>query len=70
MDYQVEIKLIASRIKTIRQEQKLSIQDLAYKCDMERPNMSRIESGKENITIKTLCIICNALNIKLSDLVQ
>ena len=69
MDFQQEIRLIASKIKSCRQAQKLSVQDLAYLCDMERSSMSRIESGRVNITIKTLCIICNALNVDIKEMV-
>lgn len=68
MDYQNEIKQIALKIKGLRQEKNLSVQDLAYLCDMERSSMSRIESGRINITIKTLCLISNALGVELKDL--
>ena len=68
MDYQNEIKQIALKIKSLRQEKNLSVQDLAYLCDMERSSMSRIESGRINITIKTLCLISNALGIEPKDL--
>ena len=68
MDYKGEIKQIALKIKSLRQEKKMSVQDLAYLCDMERSSMSRIESGRINITIKTLCIISNALGVEPKDL--
>ena len=68
MDYQEEIKLIALKIKKLRQEKNLSVQELAYLCDMERSSMSRIESGRINITIKTLCIISAALGIEPKEL--
>lgn len=68
MNYQEEIKLIALKIKKLRQEKNLSVQELAYLCDMERSSMSRIESGRINITIKTLCIISAALGIEPKEL--
>ncbi len=68
MEYQQEIQLISSRIKQYRLEKNLSVQDLAYLCDMERSSMSRIESGKVNITIKTLCTISKALGINPKEL--
>lgn len=64
------IKSIASRIKFYRTAQGLTIQELAYRCEMERSNLSRIEAGKSNLTVKTMCIICNALNITLRDLIK
>ena len=68
MEFPNEIQLIASKIKTYRQEKHLSIQELAYRCDMERSCLSRIESGRVNVTIKTLCKISEVLGVELKDL--
>ena len=68
MTYEEEIKKIAANIKKIRLSKGLTVQELAWRCDIERSNMSRIESGRSNMTVKTLCLICRALNIELSDL--
>lgn len=62
MDYKIQILLIARRIKELRKQQGLTVQELAYRCDIERSNMSRIEAGRTNLTIKTMCLICNAHN--------
>lgn len=70
LDYVAETKAIMQRVKEIRIAQKLSVQEVAYRCNMERSNLSRLETGKINLTIKTLCLICNALNIKLTDVVK
>ena len=70
MDYKIQILLIARRIKELRKQQGLTVQELAYRCDIERSNMSRIEAGRTNLTIKTLCLICNALHISLKELVS
>lgn len=61
---------IGKRIKQIREEKGISQQDLAAKCDFEKSNMSRIEAGKTNLTIKTAYKISNALEIKLSELLD
>ena len=68
MTYEEEIKKIAANRKKIRLSKGLTVQELAWRCDIERSNMSRIESGRSNLTVKTLCLICRALNIELSDL--
>lgn len=68
--YEEIIRSIAKKIKEIRQSKGLSVQEVAYRCDIERSNLSRLEAGKTNMTIKTLYIICTALNIKLSDLID
>lgn len=70
MDYKEEIQYISSRIKQLRKERKFTVQELAYRCDMERSNVSRIEAGQTNLTIKTICIICNALNVSLRDVIR
>ena len=61
---------ISQKIKSLRKEQGLTVQELAYRCDIERSNLSRIEAGRSNLTLKTMCIICNALKIKLKDLID
>lgn len=61
---------ISQKIKLLRKEQGLTVQELAYRCDIERSNLSRIEAGRSNLTLKTMCIICNALKIKLKDLID
>lgn len=62
INYQEEIKFISNKIRELRKEKQMTVQELAYRCDMERSNMSRIESGRTNLTVKTMCIICNALS--------
>ncbi len=70
ISYQEEIKFISNKIRELRKEKQMTVQALAYRCDMERSNMSRIESGRTNLTVKTMCIICNALNVNLRDIIR
>ena len=70
ISYQEEIKFISNKIRELRKEKQMTVQELAYSCDMERSNMSRIESGRTNLTVKTMCIICNALNVNLRDIIR
>ena len=67
MNYQDEILYISTRIKELR---KLTVQELAYRCDMERSNLSRIEAGRTNLTVKTICSICNALSVNMRDVIR
>ncbi len=60
---------IGLKIREIRESQKLSIQDLADKLDMEYNNVIRIEKGRTNFTIGTLVKIANALEVDLKDIV-
>lgn len=70
INYQEEIKFISNKIRELRKEKQMTVQELAYRCDMEISNMSRIESGRTNLTVKTMCIICNALNVNLRDIIR
>ena len=70
IDYQCTLRDVTKRLKEIRIAKKLTVQEVAYRCNIERSNLSRIEAGKTNITLKTLCLICNALEIRLSDVLK
>ena len=70
MDYRSEIAYISGRIRELRRERGLTVQELAYRCDMERSNLSRIEAGRANLTLKTLCAICRALGVTLREVVR
>ncbi|WP_287666758.1 helix-turn-helix transcriptional regulator [Bacteroides sp.] len=61
---------IGDKIKELRELKNLSQQDLAALCNFEKSNMSRIEAGRSNLTIKTLFKISNALKVPLKDLVS
>ncbi len=70
MDYTTTILAISHKIKALRVERGLTVQELAYRCDIERSNMSRIEAGRNNLTVKTMCLICTALDVSLRDLIE
>ncbi len=70
MDYREEILYISRRIRELSREGRLTVRELACRCDMERSNLSRIEAGRTNFTIKTLCTICNALKVQLKDVIR
>ena len=69
-NYEDVIKLIAQNIKKIRVSKGLSVQEVAYRCDIERSNLSRLEAGKTNMTIKTICLICSALNVEITEVIN
>lgn len=62
--------VVGQRIKTIREEKGLTQQDLADLCNFEKSNMSRIEAGRTNLTLKSLLTISEALNIQIKQLVD
>ena len=68
MDDSKFLNELGARIKTLRVQKNLTQYELAVSCEFEAASMSRIESGKINITIITLKKISHALNIKLTEL--
>lgn len=69
MQKETVLARIGVNIRVLRDEKKISQQDVAALCNFEKSNMSRIEAGKTNLTIGTLLKICEALNVKLIDII-
>lgn len=63
-------KLIGEKIKSFRESKNMSQQDLSSLCNMEKSNFSRLEAGRNNPTIYTLCTIAFHLGIENQDLVK
>ena len=55
-------------IRKQRTGRKLTQQQLASLCHLEKANLSRIESGKANPTIRTLLKLTAALNTRIQNL--
>ena len=62
------LKAIGGNIRSLRQERKMSLKDLAYSIGMEASNLSVIENGKSNPQLLTYAKIAAALNITLQEL--
>jgi transcriptional regulator with XRE-family HTH domain len=67
LDY---LQKIGVRIKTLRKKKGMTQQELAFLCNFEKSNMSRIEKGKTNPTILTLQKISKALKVPIEDLLK
>mgnify|MGYP003452052110 CR=1 FL=1 len=64
----MNLKLIGERIKYLRTYKiYLSQEDFSVKLGYDRTYMSRVESGRQNITIETLIKISEGLEISLKD---
>jgi len=64
MDIRVKIGL---RIKSIRNKNGISQNDLAYFAGLDRSYLAGVESGKRNISIINLEKITNALDVSIKD---
>ena len=59
---------IGNRIKELRTEKlNLAQEEFANLLGVDRTYLSRIESGKQNITLNTLFAICSKLGISLNE---
>ena len=63
-------KAVGRKIKSTREAKGLTQQGLADLCNFEKSNMSRIEAGRTNLTLKSLLTISEALNIQIKQLVD
>ena len=59
---------LGARIKEMRSKKGYSQTYLVNHCNFEKASMSRIESGKTNITVLTLKKISKALEVEMTDL--
>jgi len=57
------LKKLGSRIKRLRNERNISLNELAGQHGFEKASLSRLESGKTNATIVTLLRLSVALNV-------
>ena len=59
---------IGERIRTLRKARvKLNQEEFAHKIGVDRTYISRLECGKQNITIENLEVVCIGLNVTLKD---
>ena len=64
----MEIKSkIGTRIKELRDQNKLSQKDLAYSADLDRSYIASVENGQRNISIVNIEKISIALGVSLKD---
>ena len=61
------LKKLGSKVRSIRNERKLSLNQMAELHGFEKAGLSRLEAGKTNITMLTLFKLSAALNVKVTD---
>jgi DNA-binding XRE family transcriptional regulator len=60
---------LGRRVKQLRESRGYSIRELAEKAEMKRPNLSRLEHGRQNPSLETLEKIAGALDVPLVEVV-
>jgi transcriptional regulator with XRE-family HTH domain len=59
---------LGRRIVALREKNKLSQTDLCYEAEVDLSTLSRLERGKLNVTLATLCKISSVLKVNVKDL--
>ncbi len=62
------IAAIGDRLRTLRQEREMTLQELAEITDLSPSMLSLVERGRAAPSIQSLIVIANALNVTMSDL--
>lgn len=62
-------KILGACIRSLREEQSVSLEQLAYKADISYQYLSGVETGKENFTVKVLERLSYALGFTVKALV-
>ena len=60
---------LLERIRSHRERARLTITELAARCDLDAGHLSRVEAGKANLSLEALVRIARFLQINVSDLV-
>ena len=61
-------KRFGAKLAYVRKQKKLSQMKLAEIVDMNFNYIGQIERGEANVTIKTMRVLANALDVELKDL--
>jgi transcriptional regulator with XRE-family HTH domain len=62
-------KAVGKRIKAARSEKGLTQDQLSELSGLNRVHLYRIETGQQSMTLRTLKIIADALDVKMRDLI-
>ncbi len=63
-------KRFGTSVKQARIRAQLTQRELAARIELERTSVSNIEVGLQTVTIPTLVLLCQALQVPVTDLVQ
>lgn len=62
--------ILSENILRLRNELGLSQEELAFKSGLHRTYIGAVERGERNLTLSSLELIANALNVKLTTLLE
>ncbi len=62
-------KIVGRKIKVVRGKKGVTQDQLAELAGLNRVHLSRIETGRQSMTLRTLKLIADALDVKMRDLI-
>jgi len=62
-------KAVGQRIKSVRSKKGVTQDQLAELAGLNRVHLYRIETGRQSMTLRTLKIIADALDVRMRDLI-
>lgn len=63
-------QVVGAKIRSIRTQKGLTIQELAFDVGVEYTQLSRIERGKINTSIFQLFLIARALDVSFAEIIE
>lgn len=63
----MDLATIGARLVSLRKSKGMSQLELSDKTGLDRTYLSRVEAGKQNLTVDTLITICKGLNVTLKE---
>lgn len=64
----MDLTIIGSRLVSLRKGKGISQAKLVELTKLDRTYLSRVEHGKQNVTITTLIFICDCLGVTLKEI--
>lgn len=61
------LRQVGQKIARLRRDHGYSQMDICGMIDMEKPNLSSIENGRQNFTTLTLLKIANAIGVEVRE---
>jgi transcriptional regulator with XRE-family HTH domain len=61
---------LAASVRRIRQEKKLTLEDVAHRAQMHWRHWQKVEAGEVNATLRTLARLSTALGVEPANLLE
>ena len=70
MQRELDFEKIGRKIREVRTEKQLTQDFIANQVDVNVSHISNIETGKSKVSLTSLVLICNALNVTLDYILE